>query len=63
MRVHPCLLVVEQLSCKAADTEREATETGGVTYVRGEAVDQWLLGLPEALSAETVARLAAAVAG
>jgi len=44
-----------------ADTERMATETGGVTYVRGEAVDQWLLGLPHVVSPDTVSRLAAAV--
>ena len=44
-----------------ADTERVATETGGVTYVGGEAVDQWLLAIPRVLSPDTVTRLAAAV--
>jgi len=44
-----------------ADTERVATETGGVTYVRGDAVDQWLLDLHPVLSPETVARIVTAV--
>ncbi len=40
-----------------ADTERVATETGGVTYVRGESVDQWLLALPRALTPDAVRTL------
>jgi hypothetical protein len=46
-----------------ADTERVATQTGGVTYVRGDSVDQWLLGLPPVLSQERIDKLAARIGG
>ena len=44
-----------------ADTERVATETGGVSYVRGDSVDQWLLALPPALTPAAIAKIVHAI--